>query len=408
MRAGQAVQSTTMTMDTNAQVEALCRRCVDVVTREDLAKRIATGKPLKVKLGIDPSGPMLHLGHAVVLRELRMFQDLGHEAILVVGDFTAMIGDPTGRVNARKPRTRDEIEADMRSYAQQASAILDIVRTRVVYNSEWLAQLRLPEIMALVSKTTVARMLERDDFSTRYAEGSPIGLNEFLYPFAVAYDSVVLEADVELGGTEQLFNLLMGRRLQEDLGKRPQICMTLPILEGTDGVQRMGKSLNNYIALGDEPNDMFGKVMSLPDALLERYWQLATTASDEEIARHMSAGPRDAKVALASAIVTLYRGHAAAHAARENFERTVVNKELPSEMQVLALARADESANVAKLLVLAGFAPSNREAQRLVAQGAVKVDGVRIDDARHTPPSWDGKVLQKGNHQFVRVTLQTR
>jgi tyrosyl-tRNA synthetase len=408
MDAGQAVQSTTMTTDTRAQVEALCRHCVDVVTREDLATRIATGRPLKVKLGIDPSGPMLHLGHAVVLRQLRTFQDFGHEAILVVGDFTAQIGDPTGRINARKPRTREEIDADMRSYAQQASAILDIGRTRVVYNSEWLAQLRLPQIMELVSKTTVARMLERDDFSTRYAEGSPIGLNEFLYPFAVAYDSVVLDADVELGGSEQLFNLLMGRRLQDDLGKPPQICMTLPILEGTDGVQRMGKSLNNYIALADEPNDMFGKVMSLPDALLERYWRLATTASDEEIERHMTAAPRDAKVALASAIVTLYRGHAAALAAHEHFERTVVNKELPTEIPTLAIAKSDAGANVAKLLVLAGFAPSNREAQRLVAQGAVKVDGMRVDDARHTPASWDGKVLQKGNHQFARIAVGER
>ena len=408
MDAGQAVQSTTMTTDTRAQVDALCRRCVDVVTREDLSERIATGRPLRVKLGIDPSGPMLHLGHAVVLRQLRAFQDFGHEAILVVGDFTAQIGDPTGRINARKPRTRDEIDADMRSYAQQASAIIDIGRTRVVYNSEWLAQLRLPQIMELVSKTTVARMLERDDFSNRYAEGSPIGLNEFLYPFAVAYDSVVLDADVELGGNEQLFNLLMGRRLQEDLGKQPQICMTLPILEGTDGVQRMGKSLNNYIALADEPNDMFGKVMSLPDALLERYWQLATAASDEEIARHMAAGPRDAKVALASAIVTLYRGHAAAVGAHEHFERTVVNKELPSEMPAFPIAKSDAGANVAKVLVLAGFAPSNREAQRLVAQGAVKIDGVRIDDARHVPASWDGKVLQKGNHQFARISVDTR
>ena len=304
--------------------------------------------------------------------------------------------------------THEEIESDMRSYAQQASAILDISRTRVVYNSEWLSKLTLADMMTLVAKTTVARMLERDDFSKRYAEGSPIGLNEFLYPFAVAYDSVVLDADVELGGNEQLFNLLMGRRLQEDLGKPAQICMTLPILEGTDGVQRMGKSLNNYIALDEEPNSMFGKVMSLPDALLERYWKLATTASDEEIARHLAAGPRDAKVALAMAIVTLYRGHEAARSAGEHFERTVVNKELPEEIPDLVLAPADAGANVARLLVLAGFAPSNREAQRLVGQGAVKIDGVRADDPRHTEPSWDGKVLQKGNHQFVRLSSKKR
>ena len=358
-----------------------------------------------MKLGIDPSGPMLHLGHAVVLRQLRAFQDLGHQAILVVGDFTARIGDPTGRLNARKPRTREEIEADMRSYAEQAAVILDIAKTQVVYNSTWLDTLSLGDVIRLVAKTTVARMLERDDFSKRYADGSPIGLHEFIYPFAVAYDSVVLEADVELGGNEQLFNLLMGRKLQEDMGQTPQICMTSPILEGTDGVQRMGKSLNNYIALADPPNEMFGKIMSIPDSVLERYWRLATTAEDDEIARRLAAGPRDAKVALAERVAALYHGVEAAQAAREHFERTVVNKELPEELPTLALSGADAGATLARLLVLAGFASSNRDAQRLVQQGAVKVDGLRVDDPRHTERSWNGKVVQKGNHQFVRVAV---
>jgi len=394
-----------MTTDIRGQAEMLCRRCVDVVTREDLEKRLALGRPLNVKLGIDPSGPMLHLGHAVVLRQLRAFQDLGHTAILVVGDFTAQIGDPTGRVNARKPRTRDEIEADMRSYAEQASAILDIGRTKVVYNSTWLDKLTFGDTIRLVAKTTVAQMLERDDFSKRYDAGSPIGLHEFLYPFAVAYDSVKLEADVELGGTEQLFNLIMGRRLQDDMGLLPQICMTLPILEGTDGVQRMGKSLNNFIALRDEPKDMFGKVMSLPDSMLERYWRLATTEPDGEIERQLGRNPRESKADLATSIVELYHGSAAGAAARDHFERTVVNKELPDDVRVFSLPSAEASATVAKLLTLVGFAPSNREAQRLVSQGAVKVDGVRIDDPRHTVTTWDGKVLQKGNHQFVRIAV---
>ena len=394
-----------MASQNTARIDLLTRRCVDVVTREDLEQRLALGRPLRVKLGIDPSGPMLHLGHAVVLRQLRAFQELGHQAILVVGDFTARIGDPTGRVNARKPRTREEIEADMRSYAQQASAILDIEKTRVVYNSTWLDTLSLGDVIRLVAKTTVARMLERDDFSKRYADGSPIGLHEFIYPFAVAYDSVVLEADVELGGTEQLFNLMMGRKLQEDMGQTPQICMTSPILEGTDGVQRMGKSLDNYIALAEPPNEMFGKIMSIPDALLERYWRLATTADEDEIARHLASGPRDAKVALGQAVVALYHGSEASQAAREHFERTVVNKELPEAMPTLALSTADSRASVARLLVLAGFASSNRDAQRLIGQGAVKVDGERIDDPRHTEPSWNGKVLQKGNHQFVKIAI---
>lgn len=387
------------------QMRVLTRTSVDVVTRDQLAARIAEGRPLRVKFGIDPSGPLLHLGHAVVLRQLRAFQDLGHLAILVVGDFTARIGDPTGRVNARKPRTRQEIEADMRSYADQASAILDIERAQVVYNSTWLGKLTTAEFLEIISKTTVAQMLEREDFSKRYAEGSPIGLDEFLYPFAVAYDSVQLEADVELGGTEQLFNLLMGRKLQEEAGQKPQICMTSAILEGTDGVQRMGKSLNNYIAFREPPNDMFGKVMSIPDTLLERYWRLTTTASDEAIDQALALGPRDAKVRLATEIVSLYHDPGAAEAARRHFDRTVVNKELPDEIPPLHVPAGDSGANVARLLVLAGFAPSNREAQRLVQQGAVKIDGDRVDDPRHVPSSWHGKVLQKGNHQFVRVSV---
>jgi tyrosyl-tRNA synthetase len=385
------------------QLTFLTRNCVDVATRDDLRSRLKEGRPLRVKFGIDPSGPMLHLGHAVVLRQLRAFQDLGHEAILVVGDFTAQIGDPTGRVNARKPRTREEIESDMRSYAEQAALVIDIKRTRMVYNSEWLAKLSLAQIVELAATTTVARMLERDDFSQRFAEGAPIGLHEFLYPLTVAYDSVELRADVELGGAEQLFNLLMGRRLQEDVGQVPQVCMTLPILEGTDGVQRMGKSLNNFIALREAPSEMFGKVMSIPDAMLERFWRLASDAGEERILAAMALPPRDAKAALAENIVALYHGGDAARGAREHFERTVVKKELPADMPTYVLAADDAEANIAKLLVLVGFAASGREAQRLVAAGGVKVDGKRVDDARTVVRPWTGKVVQKGNHQFVRI-----
>jgi tyrosyl-tRNA synthetase len=385
------------------QLQVLTRSCVDVVSREDLAARLEQGRPLTVKLGIDPSGPMLHLGHAVVLRQLRAFQDLGHDAVLVVGDFTAQIGDPTGRVNARQPRTREQIEADMRSYAEQAALVIDIERTKVVYNSAWLAKLTLVDVIGLCAKTTVARMLERDDYSKRYATGAPIGLDEFMYPLTVAYDSVYLHADVELGGNEQLFNLLMGRRLQEDFGQPPQICMTLPILEGTDGVQRMGKSLNNFIALRDPPADMFGKVMSVPDTLLERYWRLATTASESEIADRLGLSPRDSKAALAAEIVSLFHGRAAADEAREHFERTIVRKELPDDVPSITLEEADAEAPLARLLVVAGFAPSNREARRAIEQGGVKIDGVRVDDPKHVERPWTGKVLQKGNHQFVRI-----
>jgi tyrosyl-tRNA synthetase len=392
------------------QLSLLTERCVDVVSRDDLAARLKEGRPLRVKLGIDPSGPMLHLGHAVVLRQLRAFQDCGHQAVLVVGDFTARIGDPTGRDHSRKPRSAEEIRADMQSYAEQAAAIINIDQAEVRYNSEWLDRLSFADIIALSARTTVARMLERDDFSKRYAENAAIGLHEFLYPLAVAYDSVFLNADVELGGTEQLFNLLMGRRLQDDMGKRPQICMTLPILEGTDGVQRMGKSLNNFIALREEPAQMFGKIMSLPDSLLERYWRLAAArpkAETDALLADLASGalaPRDAKMLLAEDIVRLYQGATAASNARAHFEKTVIRKEIPDEIPSFALSDDLRNATLAKLLVAAGLAESNRDATRLIAAGAVKVDGARTDDVKHVESDWRGKVLQKGNHQFVRLT----
>ena len=393
------------------QLDVLADQCVDVIARDELRARLEKGRPLRVKLGIDPSGPLLHLGHAVVLRKLRQFQDFGHEAILIVGDFTAQIGDPTGMTNARLPRTAEQIRADMRTYEQQAGAILDMKRAAVKYNSEWLARLSFADVIGLAAKLTVARMLERDDFTKRFQSNAPIGLHEFLYPLTVAYDSVMLRADVELGGSEQLFNLMLGRRLQEEFKQEAQICMTLPILEGTDGVQRMGKSLNNYIALRDEPQQMFGKVMSLPDTLITRYFRLATTLprrDNEHLAAELERGtlsPRDAKVRLAREIVALYHGDNAANAAQQHFEKTVVRKELPDKMPTHDLSSADAEAPIGKLLVLVGWASSNREAQRLVQQGGIRVDGVRVDDVRHAETSWNGKVLQKGNHQFVRLVV---
>ncbi|MBC5807733.1 MAG: tyrosine--tRNA ligase [Candidatus Eremiobacter antarcticus] len=395
-------------------LEALVDRCVDVIARDELATRLAEGRPLRVKLGIDPSGPLLHLGHAVVLRKLRQFQDLGHQAILIVGDFTARIGDPTGLSTSRKPRTQAEISADMQTYAAQAALILDVEKAVVRYNSEWLAPISFADVIRLSARVTVARMLERDDFSKRFKSGVPIGLHEFLYPLSQAYDSVATQADVELGGTEQLFNLLMGRRLQEEEGQRPQICMTLPILEGTDGVQRMGKSLDNYIALQDEPSVMFGKVMSIPDQLIARYWQLATTRPKPEyeaIERDMQANElsaRDSKVQLAAEIVRLYHGPALARSAHDHFEKTVVRKELPDDMPCLPLPPDEASLMLGPLLVKLGWAASNREAARLVRQGAIKVDGKRIDDEKHRESSWRDKVLQKGNHQFARLGAEQK
>jgi tyrosyl-tRNA synthetase len=389
------------------QLEKLTERCIDVISADELAARL--GRPLRVKLGIDPSGPLLHLGHAVVLRKLREFQDAGHEAILIVGDFTAQIGDPTGLSAARKPRTAEQIRSDMRSYAQQAGLILDLNRATIRYNSEWLAGMTLADVIGLAGKITVARMLERDDFTKRFAGGSPIGLHEFLYPLTQGYDSVAIRADVELGGSEQLFNLMVGRRLQEEFGQAPQVCMTLPILEGTDGVQRMGKSLNNFIALQEEPAQMFGKVMSIPDSLIVRYFRLATTWSARDcdaIEARLSSGelaPRDAKMQLAGEIVALYHGRDAARDARDHFERTIVRKELPAEVPQYRLDEDAAGVTLAKLLVLVGWAASNREAQRLIEQGAIKIDGERAGDGRRTGASWNGKVLQKGNHQFIRI-----
>ena len=384
------------------ELQRLCGRCVDVVTREDLAERLALRRPLRVKLGIDPSGPLLHLGHAVVLRKLREFQDLGHTAILLVGDFTAQIGDPTERAESRKPRTKADVERDMKTYVEQAASILDMKRAEIVYNSSWLSSLTFADFIKLAATVTVARLLERDYFKERYESGAPIGLHEFLYPISVAYDSVVVKADVELGGSEQLFNLLMGRHLQAQLGQPAQICMTVPVLEGTDGVQRMGKSLSNYIALREAPESMFGKIMSLPDALLERYWRLATTVDEEEIARSLALPPRDSKVRLAATIVRLYHGDAAARAAGAHFEKTIVRKELPEQVREYPLV-AGGDVSVIRLLVMTGLAGSNREAARLIEQGAIKVDGKRAGDGHHPGAWWNGKVLQKGNRQFVRI-----
>ncbi len=396
-----------MAKNATEQLEKLVERCVDVISADELAARL--DHPLRVKLGIDPSGPLLHLGHAVALRKLRDFQDAGHQAVLIVGDFTAQIGDPTGLSSARKPRSIEEIRSDMRSYADQAALILDIERTTIKYNSEWLAPMSFADVIGLSSKITVARMLERDDFTKRFDAGSPIGLHEFLYPLSQGYDSVAIKADVELGGSEQLFNLMVGRRLQEEFGQQPQVCMTLPILEGTDGVARMGKSLNNFIALRDEPAQMFGKVMSIPDALIVRYFRLATTLSaadcdriEAELARG-ALTPRHAKIKLSGEIVALYHGSAAAKSALEHFEKTVVRKELPDDIAAYQLKADGSTLTLGKLLVLVGWAASNREAQRLVEQGAIKINGGRASDAKHVEQSWHGKVLQKGNHQFVRI-----
>jgi tyrosyl-tRNA synthetase len=380
--------------------------CDHVETLDELKARIATGKRLNVKLGLDPTSPDLHIGHAVVLRKLQQFVDAGHNVTLLIGDFTTRIGDPTGRNAMRPPLTDEAIEANMQTYAKQAGKVLDMDRITLRYNSEWLSKLSFAELIKLLAQTTVARMLDRNDFAQRYAAGTPISMHEFLYPVAQAYDSVALEADVELGGSDQLFNLLMGRPYQVHAGQAPQICMTVPLLEGLDGTQKMSKSTGNHIALTDSANDQFGKVMRIPDEALPRYARLAAGWSQGETDRVMAglgAGtltPMDEKKRIAEAVVTLYHGAEAARAAREYFERTIQRGELPAEIPE---GRFEGARTLVDVIVAASFAESKRAAQRLIAEGAVKIDGSVVTDPKIVWDTSHPAVLQVGSRKFVRV-----
>ncbi len=383
--------------------------CDHVETVAELReRRIGEGRPLRVKLGLDPTSPDLHIGHAVVLRKLQQFVAGGHDVTLVIGSFTARIGDPSGR-NALRPRLSDEqIDANMRTYATQAGKVLDLERVepalqRRVANTADVSS----DVIRLLSQTTVARMLDRKDFAARFAQGTPISLHEFLYPVAQAYDSVALSADVELGGTDQLFNLLMGRHYQEREGQSPQICMTTPLLEGLDGKVKMSKSVGNHVAIAEPPADQFGKLMRVPDEMVARYARLGAgwaAAACEELTREVADGrtsPIDAKKRVAEAIVALYNGSTSAKAARENFERTVQRRELPNEMTEITLHDARRLTDV---LVQAGFAQSRREAQRLVNGGGVKLDGVVCRPIRAMAWTATGAVvLSVGARRFARV-----
>jgi tyrosyl-tRNA synthetase len=397
---------TTPARSARERAEFLTDGCDHVESLRELAERLERGRPLRVYLGLDPTSPDLHLGHAVVLRLLQRFVDDGHDVILLIGDFTARIGDPSGR-NALRPALSDEqIDANMKTYAAQAGKVLDMARVTLRYNSEWLSKLTFTDIYKLLSQTTVAQMLERNDFKLRYESGSPIALHEFVYPVAVAYDSVALNVDVELGGSDQLFNLLISRPYQVHAGQLPEICITVPLLVGLDGTKKMSKSLGNHIGLTDAPNEMFGKTMSIPDAVLPQYARLSAWWPAERV-RALEAGlgdgavvPMDEKKRIAADIVALYHGADAARAARDWFERTIQRGEIPAEMPEL---RLDGRTKLVELLVAAGFAESKRAAQRLIGEGAVKVDGVPVTDpgARWTAPG--PAVLQVGSRKFVRV-----
>ncbi len=376
---------------------------------EKLKKSRETGKPLIVKLGADPSRPDLHLGHSVVLRKLRQFQDLGHQAVLLVGDFTGMIGDPSGKSKTRPPLTLEQTREYGRSYFEQASAILDPERTRIVYNSEWLGEMTFREVIELAAKYTVARMLERDDFEKRYRGGEAIGLHELLYPLAQAQDSVAIEADIELGGTDQKFNLLVGRDIQEASGMDAQVCIMMPILEGTDGVEKMSKSLDNYIGISEPPEEMYGKTLSIPDNLIYRYFELATDVATDQLAgikKRAETDPRNAKHELAWRIVQMYHGDSAADAARHHFEKVVIGKGIPEDVDEFApQVEEDGSIGLLNLMTQAGLTSSNSEARRLVSQNAVSMDGTKVNDPMMTIDLRSSApfVLQVGKRKFKRI-----
>lgn len=397
------------------QLKILKRGTVEIISEDDLLAKLRKGRALRVKLGVDPSAPGIHLGIAIVLRKLRQFQDLGHQAILVVGDFTGMIGDPSERKKTRPMLTREEIERNVATYKDQYGKILDPAKTKVVFNSEWLAPLKFEDIIKLGARTTVARVLERDDFANRLKAGIPIFLHELMYPLCQAYDSVKLQADVELGGTDQKFNNLMGRDLQREFGQEPQVVLLTPLLVGVDGVEKMSKSLSNAIGITDPPAEMYGKVMSIPDHLIAHFMEYCTEIPVEEVKgadRGLQDGsmhPRDAKARLAREIVKMWHGPAAAAEAERQFERVFVDKDAPENIPDAALS-SDElkqgRVRLIKLLVLAGLAESNSEARRLISQGGVSINGDRINDVDADVPVKDGAVLRVGRRRFARIRLQ--
>ncbi len=390
----------------------LIKHGVDTLLPEDeffkkLEKSVATNTPLTVKLGLDPTAPDIHLGHTVVLRKLKLFQDLGHQVVILIGDFTARIGDPTGKSATRPPLDEEAVKRNAATYKEQIFKVLDEEKTIVRYNSEWLGKLNFADVLKLAAQYTVARMLERDDFHKRYTEGRSIGVHEFMYPLMQGYDSLALHADVEFGGTDQTFNFRMGRHLQEQYGQTPQTIITMPILEGLDGVQKMSKSLGNYIGISDEPADMYGKAMSIPDELMMRYFMLVTDMSIEEQEK-LSAGladgsvhPRDTKMKLAYTIVRLYHGEAAAEEAQNHFISVFQKHALPEDIPEYAVELSDEPTFIPAFLTAAGLTASNGEARRSIKAGAFKIDGEKCGEENVVLKA--DMVLQVGKRKFIRI-----
>jgi len=388
----------------------LLRGTDEVLIEQELIKKLGEGRPLRIKAGFDPTAPDLHLGHTVLINKLKQFQDLGHEILFLIGDFTGMIGDPTGKNITRKPLTKDQVMANAQTYQEQVFKILDPDKTQIMFNSTWMNAMSPADLIQIAAKYTVARMLERDDFNKRFKGGQSIAIHEFLYPLIQGYDSVAMKADVELGGTDQKFNLLMGRHLQEVFGQKPQIVMTMPILEGLDGVQKMSKSLNNYIGIADSADDIFGKLMSISDQLMWRYFELLSFRPMNEIRSWMQeceqgANPRDYKVKLAQEIIERFHSAEAARKALESFEARFQRGAMPDDMEELEVKVAGTSYCIANLLKDAGLTASTSESIRMINQGAVKIDGEKISDPKLEIAVNERHVYQVGKRKFARVEI---
>ncbi|SFR13814.1 tyrosine--tRNA ligase [Desulfoscipio geothermicus] len=398
------------------QLEIIKRGVVEIVPEEELVAKlersVKTGRPLHIKLGLDPTAPDIHLGHTVVLQKIRQFQELGHNTTIILGDFTARIGDPTGKSETRKQLTEEQVLENARTYEKQIFKVLDPDKTTITFNSKWLSSMNFARVIELAAKYTVARMLERDDFAKRFKEGLPISVHEFFYPLMQGYDSVALQADVELGGTDQKFNLLMGRTLQREYGQEPQVALMMPIIEGTDGVQKMSKSLGNYIGIDELPGEMYGKTMSIPDDLMLRYYELVTTVPLDEvkrIAEGLQNGilhPRDAKMRLAREIVGIYHGEDAAKHAEEEFKRVFQQRDLPEDIPTFQITEdmlEDGLVWLPRVMQQAGMCGSTSEARRLIQQGALRVNGEKFDapDGKIKPEP--GMVIKAGKRKFIRL-----
>lgn len=400
-----------MTLD--EQLEYLAKGTVDLIEKNDLKAKMTRGKALTIKVGFDPTAPDIHLGHTVVIRKMRHFQQLGHRVIFLIGDFTGLIGDPTGKKATRPALSKEEVLANAETYRRQVYKILDPEKTEIRFNSEWLGQLGAEGMVRLAAKYTLARILERDDFRKRFDARQPIAIHELLYPLAQGYDSVALKCDVEMGGTDQLFNLLVGRDLMREYGLEPQVVITMPLLEGLDGIEKMSKSLGNYIGIDESPDQIFGKVMSISDSLMWKYYTLCTDLTPAEVdalRTQVESGalhPMEAKRGLAKSIIRDFHNPEAAEAAEAEFKRIFSERQAPTDLEEITLAAVPEPQLLSKIITLAKLADSNKDAQRLIAQGGVLVDEVKVDSTRHALDSNEGKsyVLKVGKRRFAKITF---